>query len=250
MRRRFFVERFEGDRAVLAGEPAGHLERVLRARPGQVFELSDGVSVRLGEVQRVEHERIEFGLQEEVPSAEPAFSIQLLLALVKFDHFEWELEKASELGVAEIVPLEAARSEPGFSEAARKRAARWEKILYGAAQQSRQLRPPVLRKLAKPAAAFAAASGARRILLSENAAARFLKEVLAPGEGAGSKGGVSEGVRVSLAVGPEGGWTKAELDAAASSEFEEASLGQGILRTETAVIAGLACLRYALGDSG
>jgi 16S rRNA (uracil1498-N3)-methyltransferase len=244
MRRRFFVGRFEEDRAVLAGESAAHLERVLRARPGQVFELSDGTSVRLGEVQRVEHERIEFALREEVASAEPALRILLLLALVKFDRFEWAIEKASELGVAEIVPLAAARSEPGLSEAARKRAARWKKILYGAARQSRQLRSPVLGELAKPAAAFAATKGTRKILLSESPGARHLREVLASGEG--TRGGAS----VSLAVGPEGGWTETEFGDAASSGFEEGSLGRGILRTETAVIAGLACVRYVFEDVG
>jgi len=243
MRRRFFVERFEEDRAVLAGESAAHLERVLRARPGQVFELSDGTSVRLGEVQRVEHERIEFGLREEVASAEPGLRILLLLALVKFDRFEWAIEKASELGVAEIVPLAAARSEPGLSEAARKRVARWKKILYGGAQQSRQLRPPVLGALAKPAAAFAVTKGTRKILLSESPEARHLREVLASGEGVGE-------ASVSLAVGPEGGWTENEFGDAKSSGFEEASLGRGILRTETAVIAGLACVRYVFGDAG
>ena len=89
--------------------------------------------------------------------------------MVKFDRFEWALEKATELGAAAIVPLAAARSEKALLAAAPKRAARWEKILFESAQQARCLRPPQLRPLAQPREAFAADESALRILLSERA---------------------------------------------------------------------------------
>ncbi len=247
MRRRFFVERFEGDRAVLAGDSARHLARVLRAKAGQVFELSDGETVRLAEVRHVEPGRVEFGLGEPAAAEEPALAVELLLSVVKFDRFEWSLEKASELGVTEIVPLGAARSDAGLLRAVPKRAARWEKILYEAAQQSRRMRPAVLRGLARPAAAFSAASGVRKILLSERPMALRLKEVLEGGKRETQDGAQQS---VSLALGPEGGWTEAEFQQAADNGFEEASLGRGILRTETAVIAALASVKYALEDGG
>jgi len=238
MRRRFFVERFDGDAAVLRGEAAHHLGRVLRARPSQLYELSDGQTVRLARTERVTRDAVEFTLLEPVPTHQPRLHMTLLLAIVKFDRFEWSLEKATELGVDEIVPLAAARSERTLVAAAAKRAQRWQKILLESAQQSRRLRPPVLRAAgrtaARPGDAFREEKATVKTLLSERPEAPALRRVLA-GKSATS---------VALAIGPEGGWTGDETAAG----FAEASLGVNILRTETAVVAALAVLNYALGD--
>src|SRR5487761_164987 len=242
MRRRFFVEKFEGQRAELRGEAAEHLGRVLRAEPGQVYELSDGEQVWLGRGEknsRGKNGAIEFALIEQIPATESALRIKLLLSVVKFDRMEWCLEKATELGVAEIVPLAAARSERALVLAAAKRASRWQKILIESAQQSRRLRPPILAEIAKVEDAFGAANEGVKILLSERANANSLRESL---QGVSAK-------EICFAIGPEGGSTDAEFASAAKCEFREASLGREILRTETAVIASLAILRYALGRS-
>ena len=118
MRRRFFVETFEGDSASLEGDSARHLGKVLRAERGQVYELSDGNSVRLARVEKVGRELIEFALLESVPGRAPRIESTLLLSIVKFDRFEWALEKATELGVNAIVPLAAERSEKALVAAA------------------------------------------------------------------------------------------------------------------------------------
>jgi len=118
MRRRFFVERFAHGAATMHGEPAHHLGRVLRAAPGQLYELSDGQSVWLARIESTGRDEIQFTLVEQLPARAASFKIQLLLAIVKFDHFEWAIEKAVELGADEIVPLAAARSEKGLIAAA------------------------------------------------------------------------------------------------------------------------------------
>jgi 16S rRNA (uracil1498-N3)-methyltransferase len=249
MRRRFFVERFDGQAATLRGESAAHLGRVLRAQPGQLYELSDGAQVWLGRVERVARDAVEFSLVEQLAAREPALHIVLLLSIVKFDRFEWALEKATELGVAEVIPLAAARSERALITAAAKRARRWEKILRESAQQARRLRPPVLHALISSSRAFVEVGEQHaaplhkplcRILLSERAEAPPLRSLL---EGKAPPG-------VVVAIGPEGGWTEEEFAAALEAGFREASLGSLILRTETAVAAALAILNYALGDSG
>jgi 16S rRNA (uracil1498-N3)-methyltransferase len=235
MRRRFFVEQFAGANAAMEGEAAHHLGRVLRAQPGQVYELSDGNSVRLGRVENVSRDRVEFALLEELPSYQPAVHTTLLLAIVKFDAFEWALEKATELGVAAIVPVAAARSEKGLIAGAAKRAERWQKILAGASEQSRRVRVPKLSEATRSADAFRAANADLRILLSEREKATSLREILA-------------GQRLSsaaLAIGPEGGWSDEEFAAAGEAGFREVSMGKMILRTETAVTAALACLNFA-----
>ncbi len=220
----------------MEGEAAHHLGRVLRAERGQLYELSDGQRACLARIEAVKRDRVEFSLIEDLATRQATLQTTLLLSIVKFDAFEWALEKATELGIDTIVPVAAARSEKALLAAAPKRAERWKKILLESSQQSRRLRIPVLASLAKPEPAFLAHSEGFKILLSERAGAPPLRSVL-EGEHA---------TAATLAIGPEGGWTEGEFQMAAQHEFHEASLGQLILRTETAVIAALASLNFAL----
>jgi 16S rRNA (uracil1498-N3)-methyltransferase len=259
VRRRFFTDRFENETAFLRGEAAHHLARVLRAEPGQVYELSDGASVRLGEVVRTTRDEVEFTLTEIVPCEVSRLDCTLLISIVKFDRFEWALEKATELGVNTIVPLAAARSEKALVAAAPKRAVRWGKILVESAQQARRLRAPVLVPISNPLKAFlqiskeVEAHGGVRILLSERRANPPLREILNPflkelsrrAPDASSRATIR---KTALAIGPEGGWTDEEFGMATAAEFAEVSLGKTILRTETAVAAALASINYVLGD--
>ncbi len=240
MRRRFFVEQFTGNTATIEGDAAHHLGRVLRAQEGQLYELSDGQRVWLGRIEKVARDRVDFALLEEIPAHQSAIDVTLLLAIAKFDAFEWAIEKATELGVSTIVPLAAARSEKALLVAAGKRADRWKKILAEASQQSRRVRVPVLRELSQPGQAFSShATTPVKVMLSEQSDALPLRQIL-----------LAEPSREQavLAIGPEGGWTDAEFAAAHASGFRDASLGKLILRTETAVAAALASLNYALAE--
>ena len=236
MRRRFFVDQlFVGRSAFIEGDTAHHLGRVLRAQPGQLYELSDGIAVWLGRIESVSRDRIEFVLLEEIPSPQPAINIILLLSIVKFDAFEWALEKATELGVAMIAPVAAARSEKSLLAAANKRADRWQKILVEASQQSRRVRVPVLSAPLQPDRAFREAYGlGAKLLLSERSEAPPLRVTL-------SSTSVSE---ATLAIGPEGGWTDEELATARENGFQFVSLGAALLKAETGAIVGAALIRY------
>jgi 16S rRNA (uracil1498-N3)-methyltransferase len=230
------VEQFAGESAVMEGEAAHHLGRVLRAQTGQLYELSDGERVWLGRIESVGRDRVQFTLVEELPAFERRVDVTLLLAVVKFDAFEWAIEKATELGVSAIVPLATERSEKPLLTAAAKRSERWKKILLEASQQSRRVRVPTLGEVAKPETAFASRKDGLRLMLSERATAAPLRQVL---EG-------RQATKAFIAIGPEGGWTDSEFQSAQGCGFLEGSLGRLILRTETAVIAGLASLNYAL----
>ena len=244
MRRRFFVDRFESNSAVLHGDHAEHLGRVLRAEQGQLYELSDGERVWLAKVARVAlakrgESRVEFSLIEPVPATAPRLQIDLLLSIVKFDRFEWCLEKATELGATNIVPLAATRTDKPLVVAAGKRRERWKRILLESAQQSRRLKPPTLREIAAPDKAFSESSAGMKIILSERRDAPSLRELLRSGRLANA---------AALAIGPEGGWTDEELSSARHAKFAETSLGESILRTETAVLAAMAVLNFALSE--
>jgi 16S rRNA (uracil1498-N3)-methyltransferase len=238
MRRRFFIDNFTGNHARMHGEAAHHLGRVLRGQPGQLYELSDGTRVWLGRIDTVARDFVEFSLVEEIAAHQPSLQTTLLLSVVKFDSFEWALEKATELGVSRIVPLAAARSEKALLAAAGKRAERWRKLLLEASQQSRRVQLPVLDSVTKPEVAFAAHKEGLQVFLSEAPDARPLRVVLHN----------QHAKAAALAIGPEGGWTEAEFAAARSAQFQDASLGKLILRTETAVVAALAALNFALSD--
>jgi 16S rRNA (uracil1498-N3)-methyltransferase len=235
VRRRFFVSQFEDNHASIAGEAAHHLGKVLRAQTGQQYELSDGENVYLAQIEKVSRDRVEFTLLEEIASHQPKLSATLLLAVVKFDMFEWALEKATELDVTTIIPIAAERSEKGLLAAATKRSERWQKLLLEASQQSRRTRVPVLETVSKPEPAFAASKSLLKLFLSEKPDAPPLRTLLTGKQSAS----------VTFAIGPEGGWSDSEITSAQVAGFAPASLGKLILRTETAVVAALASVNYA-----
>jgi 16S rRNA (uracil1498-N3)-methyltransferase len=249
VRRRFFVERFESSAATLRGDAAEHLGRVLRAERGQLYELSDGQCVWLARIQNVSlskhgDKRIDFALLEPIGVRDSGFQIELLISLVKFDRFESCLEKATELGAGKIIPLAAARTDKPLIAAAEKRHARWERILLESAQQSRRICPPALLAIASPQITFAESSAACKILLSERPDAPYIRDVLEPVSSLRRSNPAS----AALAVGPEGGWIDEEIAAARAAGFAEASLGDNVLRTETAVLASMSVLRYVLSQ--
>jgi len=236
-RRRFLVEQIRDNAAELRGEDARHLARVLRAEPGQQYEIADGHGVYLAEISAVEKERVIFRVVEALETSPPPVRLTLFAALVKFDRFEWLVEKATELGVASIVPVNAARSEKGLLEAARKRAERWRRIAHESAQQARRLSAPEIGEPRSLAAGMVAAG--LRYFLDEKPGAPPLAAVIPPA----SERRPSDSV--ALLTGPEGGWTDAERAAAIASGWTAVSLGPLILRAETAAIAAAGILTHA-----
>jgi 16S rRNA (uracil1498-N3)-methyltransferase len=235
MRRRFFVPAIHSGAAELRGEDARHLARVLRAEPGQLYEISDNQSVWLAEISEAHGDRVVFRVRESLPTPELPVRITLCAALVKFDRFEWMVEKATELGVERIQPFEAARSEKGLFEASRKRTERWVKIGRESSQQSRRVRVPEI----LPALRFAATLGTaadQRYFLDEGEALPFLRAL--PDNRAPA-------AQVAVLIGPEGGWTESERQAAVAAGWRAVSLGPLILRAETATAAVLALVLNA-----
>jgi 16S rRNA (uracil1498-N3)-methyltransferase len=236
-RRRFLVPEIREGAAELRGGDARHLTSVLRAEPGQRYEISDGSSVYLAEIAAIEKDRVVFRLIE--PLDVPAVPVRLVLcaALIKFDRFEWLVEKASELGVAAIHPVHAARSEKGLLEAARKRMERWRRIAHESSQQARRVCPPEIAAPQPLAAVIAALSGHRYFLDEEPGAPPLLASIPPPEQRRSQD-------TVTLLTGPEGGWTPAERSAAAAA-WTPVSLGPSILRAETAAIAAAGILIHA-----
>jgi 16S rRNA (uracil1498-N3)-methyltransferase len=223
-RRRWIADESSAGGAALTGAQAAHLARVLRARVGQEFDLVADGRVRRGRITSVSPERVEFELGEEIEAAAGP-ELRLLLAIFKFDRMEWAIEKAAEIGVAEIVPLKAARSEPHLSAAAEKRVQRWRRIAHETAQQARRISPP---QIFDPVPFRDAIAAERGIVLAEAEADLSLTRALGQAT-----------PPVTVAIGPEGGWTPGELQSFRQAGWTLASLGPTILRTETAAIIAL-----------
>lgn len=234
-RRRFFVPQVRRGVAELSGDEAEHLVRVLRAEVGQVYEISDNQNLYLAEVEVARKSQVTFKVLEELPSPPAETEIVLVAALIKFDRFEWMVEKATELGVTEIRPFEATRSERGLAQAAVKRLQRWEKIAQEASQQARRARLPLI-AVASSFGEAVASEANLKLMLDEDSKIAIWKCL--PGKWA-----VTD--RVALLLGPEGGWTEEERARTQAGGWKSCSLGGTVLRAETAAAAGIAVVRAA-----
>lgn len=231
MRRRFIADSWTDTTASLTGDQAVHLARVLRAEVGQVYDIVANGFLHRAEIIAVSDKEVTFALHEEL-EADAALPLHLLLAVFKFDHFEWAVEKATELGVVRVTPVLAQRTEKHLALAAPKRAERWRRIALEASKQSRRTDVPEIAEPVSLKLALEREASAVRILLSETEQTTTLAEALGASR--------SELSGVALAVGPEGGWTAEEMGLFTQHEWLHVTLGSRILRAETAAIAAIA----------
>jgi 16S rRNA (uracil1498-N3)-methyltransferase len=252
--------------AALTGDQALHLARVLRAQPGQIFDVVAAGFLHRAEITSVtpgpENAQVDFVLHEELES-DSALPIHLYLAIFKFDHLEWAIEKATELGVQTITPILGRRTEKHLAQAAAKRVERWRRIAHEASQQSRRTSIPTIQDPALLKLALAAVTTPTRILLSETEQTLTLSQSLTAAVPHSSQPHRDEwdvqsrvphssqphrdewdvnspNDDLALAIGPEGGWAPEEMTLFTQHRWTHVTLGPRILRAETAAIAAIA----------
>ncbi len=231
-RRRFIANTWTDRTASLTGDQADHLARVLRAETGQIYDIVANGFVHRAEITTVRpgpNPEVEFTLHEELES-DSTLPLHLLLAIFKFDHLEWGIEKATELGVARITPILARRTEKHLAQASAKRVERWRRIVLEASKQSRRSSIPEIADPTPLKTALATEASTIHILLSEVEQATPLRQALE----------THPTDSVALAIGPEGGWTPEELQLFHEHAWHSVTLGPRILRAETAAIAAVA----------
>ena len=234
-RRRWIAEHWDEATASITGAQAAHMARVLRAHPGMEADVVAGGHVFHAEVAAVSPDEVRFNLIAEV-EADPALPVTLVMAVYKFDHMEWAIEKATELGVAAVAPVIAQRTEKHLAQAAEKRAERWRRIAHEAAQQSRRSDVPLIHQPTMLVERVRATSKNVRIVLAEQERTTTLRRLIEESVESAEE----EMPALEIAIGPEGGWSPAEEALFDANGWRAATLGPRILRAETAAIAALA----------
>lgn len=244
--RRFFVSKgvLADDTVTINGDLFRHLAKVLRLKSGSRLLLADGAGVECsGRISQIGKEQLTVAIEERklqtVTEAGPL--ITLYQGVVKGDRMELILQKCTELGVAEVVPLLTSRSIPRLAERGSDRLDRWRRIAQEAARQSKRPAIPRIAEITGFAEALNQAEQPLKLLLWEEERTNRLKPLLAATPPPPS---------IALLVGPEGGLSAVEAELAIAAGFVPITLGQRILRTETAGLAMLAILQFYWGDLG
>jgi len=242
---RFFVPRanLRDNVGLLDGAELVHLKKVLRLVAGDRITVFDDAGWEHEAVVRrlsAEGGEIEI-IRSYQPGRESPLPITLALALTKGEKFDWVVEKATELGVARILPFTSTFAIPrldGKKIAARR--ARWEKIALSAVKQcGRTHMPEILPLCAFDSLVSEARPGTLKLLFWEKEQRQSLAQAYAKH---------ADAKAVLLAVGPEGGFTAREAEAAQSCGFEPIGLGRRILRAETAAVTALGLVQFLWGD--
>jgi 16S rRNA (uracil1498-N3)-methyltransferase len=238
-RRRFYVPRnsIQEGTACLPSDQSHHLRDVLRIGSGEIVEIFDGAgNGYIGEVDLTDSLVYVRKLQS-IPIEEPQSHLILAAALIKSSKFEWILQKATELGIQEIIPLKTRFSEIEIpSGKVTLRLERWDRIIREASKQCRRSSTP--RMHAPRAFADLVSdenlSSCSRFFLYEKASKPWRPEHEALSE------------RVVICIGPEGGWDSGEIQRAGETGWQVCSLGPWVLRAETAAIAAVSIIQHQI----
>lgn len=235
--RRFYAaaENFDGQKIFLSVEETKHLRDVLRLKENDSTRVFDGGGREfLCEIESVEKRKTVLKILEEVAPTAPESNLNLTLAvaLLKGEKFDLVVQKAVELGVTKLVPLDTKRADVKLKDAS-KRLERWRKIALEAAKQSGRSKLTTIVEPVDFGKFIETASGTRILFAERN------------GEGFS---GIEKTENITAVVGAEGGWEDSEIEAAQQKEFQIVTLKGRILRAETAAIAVAALLQHRFGD--
>lgn len=230
---RFFKEYFK-ENPVIDGDDGRHISRSLRMRVGEKLTVCDTMGVDyLCEIKDIEDDRVSLRILEEAKNeTEPTVKVTLFQCNPKGDKLDTVAQKAVELGVSEIVPVlsEHCVSRPDGKSAKKKRE-RMQKIADEAAKQSGRGRLPVIGEMISFKSCCENLKNFDKSILFYELGGKPLSEIVDKNIGS-----------LAILIGPEGGFSKSEVDLALSFGAEVATLGPRILRTETAPLAALSCI--------
>jgi 16S rRNA (uracil1498-N3)-methyltransferase len=227
---------------VVTGDVLVHLRDSLRITVGETLWLNNGQGAKFRvAITDVSKRAVTARILETIQ--EPPCQTPCLIlgqSLLKGEKMDWVIQKATELGVSEIVPIESQHSVVQLkADRVDHQLARWQRIALEAAQQSEQWHIPTVATPQSLSALLAnLATGMLTLMLAERRDGRSLQTVNLPQDATGS---------ILVLIGPEGGWSQEEAQIAEQVGIQPITLGQHILRAETAAIAAISILQSRLG---
>lgn len=229
----------------IAGDLLVHLRDSLRTKIGEIVMFGDGAGRRFRTEITELSARTMTGAILEVTTQPSADSPPLILgqAALKGEKMDWVIQKATELGVAGIIPLQTHHTVVQFRpERIEAQLTRWRRIALEAAQQSEQWHVPTI-ALPQPIKALLTGQTTvtRTFILAERQEGNRLQTVELPQDAIDS---------VLVLIGPEGGWSQEEMELAEQAGCQSITLGQQVLRAETAALATISILQSRLGKLG
>lgn len=245
---RFYVpaEDIHSNKAVVTGDEYRHLAKVLRLSAGDAVIVLDGQGLEYaGVIENLDREGAVVILGQPVLNPrESPLEAWLIQGLPKGEKMEWVIQKATELGVRGLIPLETGRSVVKLAgKKKQERQERWQKVALEAAKQCRRALAPQVMLPCSLEELPERLPEARVLLLPYEKGGRPLKEVLT------NQSKIAE-TPVFFMIGPEGGFEEKEVSFAQTLGAITVTLGPRILRTETAGVALLAAVMYEWGDLG
>lgn len=239
----------------LKGPEAYHVTRVLRAQEGQTIELFDGKGGRFkGKLRKIYPDgTVEGEITDQLrkPQADLPVTVNLYIGLLKPSHFEWALEKGTEIGISRFIPVVTPRTVVKLRELGPNKRKRWTKIVESAAKQSLRFELPKIDEPAHFRDAIISASKEGTTLVgwiktAGRSTYAGLKEVL---QEAKKNADPKKGLIINLFIGPEGGFSEEEIQLAETEGAHMISLGAHTLRSETAAAAAAAIVLYELSST-
>jgi 16S rRNA (uracil1498-N3)-methyltransferase len=244
---RFFISPadFEGDRVRLSREQAHQVRQVLRLKPGDTIVVLDGqgmeYDVKLATVSS--SEAVGQIAETRQAAGEPGIQLTLFQSLLIREKFEWVLQKGTEVGAAEFVPVLTSRGLVRTKEIDEHKLDRWRRIVTEAAEQSHRGRVPRIGSVLPFEQVFSQYVGFDRLLIAApGPQTTELREAL--------RDLPNEDASIALLIGPEGGFTDEEVALAREKSAVAVGLGPRILRTETAAVVACALILHELGEMG
>lgn len=237
--RRFFAhpDCFAGDKVILGKDETRHLRDVLRLTEGDEVAVFDGSGFDHScVIENMSKKGTILAVREKTPppSAESPLDLTMAVALTKGDKFEFVIQKCVELGVKGLIPLLTDRCDVKLHDKTESKMERWKKIVI---ESSKQCGRGTLMEISEPisfASLLESGDAEKLVVFSER--------------GGGKVDGFGVGGNITALVGPEGGWSDAELESAKDAEAPIVTLGGRILRAETAAVSVATILQHRAGD--
>lgn len=240
----FFVApgQIQGTETIITGSDVNHIRNVLRMKVGERVRISDNEGNDFYcAIAQIGSEEVSLVVLERAEDTEPSLKITLFQGLPKGDKMEQVIQKSVELGVSEIIPVAMKNCVVKLDEKrARAKQARWQAIAESAAKQSKRSMIPSVGEVMSfaDAAAYAKKLDVRILPYENQRGLAHTRDVF---------GKIQKGASVGIFIGPEGGYDSSEI-ALAKDDMEMVSLGNRILRTETAGLCALSMLLYEVED--